>query len=169
MLDRGELRVEEVAGHWNFQIDVLDEHSIKKSLSRSLIGKRYGNRLSASSHVLVLASDSLDGYVPGTEEISKLRQHCKTLASEFGAAVAVADLKLNAVLIRNPDSNTLPIANDFIFRVADEAHLDGPPMEIDAAALSKTSERTQTERLAEALWERIRPLVDRVAELSVPT
>ena len=164
MLDRGQLPVEEVAGHWNFQIDVLDEHSIKRSLGALLIGQRCGNRLSASSHVLVLASDNINGYVPAIDEISKLRRYCETLATEFGASVRAANLKLNAVLIRNPDCTTLPIANDFICRVAEEVYLDGPPMEINSAAFSKTSERTQTERLAAVLWEKIRPLAGRVVD-----
>jgi len=166
MLDRGELPVEEVAGHWNFQIDFLDEHSIQCSLSAPVIGKRGGNRLSASSHMLVIVGDCIDGHLLGNEEIPELRRYCATLGSQFAAVVTAAKIRLNAILIRNSACKSLPVADDFIRRVAEEAFLDGPPIEIDATAFSATSRHKKTECLAADLWERIMPLADRVARLS---
>ena len=165
-LDNGDELTEELRCHWNFQIGVLDEDSVRGSLSATQIRLPSRNRRSTTSHVLVFVSDRIDGHLMGAEDSSMLRRDYASIAGAFGDAVTGANINLHAALIRDPGSNAFPIANEFICQLAEHAYLCGPPIEIATTSVGECSAQEKAKCLGKALWKQIKPLADRVAKLS---
>ncbi len=164
LLDKGKLPIREFeGGWWNFDFAIVDERFLNSDLGTYSLN-RYGNNCgSMHTNILLVLSDPLGEITITDEEMEAFLCDQLILATRFGAAVTAADIKLRVVLIRNPVSRARHFVDRCLMQIANEAYLEGPPITIECRTAFERSETEADREMAGFLWEKVKPICERVA------